>query len=107
MQKWLKIPLYLLFIFIWLVAMLFLPTAVTLARRGEINIRNTRIFLITERDSTGVGFQSTTPASNDDACSITRVRYVIWDGDSEEALSACTCQDGIERTPVRRQCRAP
>lgn len=107
MQKWLKLPLYLIFILIWLAAMLFLPTAVALARRGELNIRNTRIFLITERDTNGIGLQSTAPASNNNACTLTRIRYIIWDGDSEDALSACTCTDGIDRTPSRRQCLAP
>lgn len=106
MRKWLRRLTYFIILLAW-ISLLLLPVAsFKLARQGEFMLGKTRVFLISERDQGGVGLQSTRDVTREAACSITTIRYLMWEGDGEN-LQTCTCQDGIERVPKRNRCVVP
>lgn len=106
MRKWLRRFVYFIIIVVWASVFAFPVVAFNLARNGELNVRNTRIFLISEQTEGGVGFQSTRDVGQDANCKMTSVVYLLWEGEGENVRS-CYCEDGIEREPLRNQCVEP
>ena len=108
MNKWLRRFLILLGVTFWLCVMLFPVAAFRLAQNGEMTVRNTRIFLVSERTQGGVGFQSTRDVSNEAQCTITSVRYLMWEGEGENLRVCSLCSDGVDRVPSGlNSCVAP
>jgi hypothetical protein len=92
-------------IVIWLIVMCFPITAFLLATRGEIhigsaNLSGIRIFLISETQAQGVGFQWDRRLPNDPDCIKSTVRYLLWDG-NESGINTdyCWCYDLSGQTP--------
>ncbi len=86
--------------------MLFPVFAVRLATSGQMQVGNTTIFMVQERREAGVGFQTTREVKREAVCTLTTVRYVMWEGDGENS-SSCTCGDGVERVAQRGRCVTP
>lgn len=82
----------------WLIVMTLPILAFVLAARGEIMVGNDmgsngRLFMVTEDDLQGIGFQRVTKASYE-ACYRTSVRYLFWEGHSAGLnTDFCTCFD--------------
>ncbi|HFC12241.1 MAG TPA: hypothetical protein ENJ56_05300 [Anaerolineae bacterium] len=106
MRKWLRRLFYFLILLVWLIVMLLPVASFTLARRGEFTLGNTRVFLISERDQGGIGLQSTRDVAREAVCTVTSIRYLMWEGEGENSQS-CSCQDGVARVPKRNRCVVP
>jgi hypothetical protein len=100
-------------IVIWLIVMCFPITAFLLATRGEIRLGSTnlsgiRIFLISEVNAKGVGFQWNRQLPDDPECIKTSLMYLLWDG-NESGINTnyCWCYDLSGQTPqVSKLCPA-
>lgn len=106
MNKWARRLLYLIITFVWLSIMLFPVFAVRLATNGQMQVGNTTIFMVQERREAGVGFQTTRTVEREATCTLTTIRYVLWEGEGDNNRS-CSCSDGVEREAHRRSCVAP
>ncbi len=106
MNKWAKRLLYLIITLVWLAIMLFPVFAIRLATRGQLQAGNTTIFMVQERQEAGIGFQTTREVNSEATCTLTTVRYVLWDGEGENSRS-CSCSDGVERDARWGRCVAP
>jgi hypothetical protein len=84
--------------------------AFTVAIRGQVEFGNTvRIFLVQEDSSQGLGFQWNRPASNQQDCTKSSIRYFLWEG-GEESLNVdyCQCYDnGNVKGSVTGLCAVP
>lgn len=106
MKKWSRRLTYLIITVIWLAIMLSPLVAVRLATNGRMEIGNTTLFLIQERDTGGIGFQTTREVENEAMCTYNAVRFLMWEGEGENTRT-CSCSDGVEREPRGRRCVAP
>jgi hypothetical protein len=89
---------YALIVIVWLVLMALPFLAFILAVRGELMIgddqtSNIRIFMLTEDEAKGIGFQRVKKANvQDESCYQTSITYLLWEGqDSDLNVSYCTC----------------
>ena len=92
-------------IVIWLIIMCFPIIAFLLATRGEIrigseNLSGIRIFLISEKQTRGIGFQWDRQLPNDPGCVKSTLKYLLWDG-NESGINTdyCWCYDLSGQTP--------
>ena len=84
------------FILLWIALAIFPFFAFKLAMNKQINLANTRIFLLEERKTNGIGVQTVKPAKNDASCTVSAVRYYLWKGESENQSSrTCYCNDEL------------
>lgn len=105
MPKIIRLLLYFLLFLLWVAVMVFPFFALTLSQQGEMTIGDTRIFLVDERDGSGIGFQSSVAVNNESACTLTRINYLMWEGENDSAEN-CSCADGIARLPKQGACVA-
>lgn len=91
---------YALILIFWLALMLLPTLAIILAVRGELMIgddqeSNVRLFMVTEDEAKGIGFQRVRKANAEsEDCYQTSIRYLLWEGqDSGLNVSYCTCRD--------------
>jgi hypothetical protein len=106
MNKWTRRLLYLIITLVWLSIMLFPVFAVRLATSGQLQVGNTTVFMVQERGTGGVGFQTTRSVDRDAACTLTSVRYLLWEGEGENS-SSCSCSDGVAREARLGRCVVP
>ena len=102
MRARLRRALYALGFLLWLIVMCLPLFAFVLAVRGEVNWQRgeyagDRVWLIQEKDSTGVGWASTGIVSDRRAvdgpvCTRTTVRFLMWKG-TAEGVEYCECVD--------------
>lgn len=88
---------YAVLLLLWLVVMLVPVFAVVLATRQQIEVgsgtqRHIRVFLVQETVARGVGVEWTRPARDRADCTQSRLLYLMWHGQGENA-SFCTCYD--------------
>lgn len=100
-NRWLKRLLYFLLVVAWLLLLALPALAFTLAARGEIVLgndpqRQTRLFLLQERDVGGIGLVHSRPVAGGQSatrqCVETGVRYFLWEGEGESTRS-CQCYE--------------
>ena len=91
---------YSLIVILWLLLMSLPVLAIVLAVRGEVKIgddqeSNIRLFMVTEDEAKGIGFQRVKKANAErEGCYQTSIRYLLWEGqDSGLNVSYCTCRD--------------
>lgn len=87
----------------WFSLVLFPFFAFRLAQQGQMQVRDTRIFLVQDSDNSGVGFHTTKPARDPAGCETNRIHYLLWEGEPDNSFS-CYCVDGVAREPVGRTC---
>ncbi len=97
MKRWLRRIFYLLIVIVWLAAMSFPILAFSLAGKGELtfgdDVRSQlRLFLVQESGAEGVGMAWTRPYRPNPSCSTTTIRYLLWEGDNDNA-AYCQCYD--------------
>ncbi len=88
---------YLVVLVVWLIVMCLPMLALVLAMRGEMNLggqenSHVRLFLVQADTEDGIGFEWTRSAANSSKCLKTSVRYLLWEGDTEEVnVDYCQC----------------
>ncbi|MCA9936021.1 MAG: hypothetical protein H6662_10030 [Ardenticatenaceae bacterium] len=105
MRRWFRKIVYLVALLLWM-SLISLPFfAVLVASRGEVHLRNARVFLVQERDLQGVGIDWQRPLppslnlSPSSTCTKTNVTYLMWEGQAENT-AYCSCDDsGIISCP--------
>ena len=97
-MKWLRRIGCLALLIVWFGLMLSPFFMFRLARNGQIEVRNTRIFQVQELDYQGIGIHTIRTARNNDMCEVHRLRYVMWEGAADNVHN-CTCTDDVERVP--------
>lgn len=88
---------YFILLLLWLIVVLFPAFAVVLASRQQIQLgsdpqRHVRIFLLQEPATRGVGVEWVRPAAGSPGCAQTRLAYLVWRGEGENARF-CSCFD--------------
>ena len=96
-KRWFRRLFYLLIVLVWLAAMSFPILAFSLAGKGELTFGDDtrsqlRLFLVQESGVDGVGAAWTRPYRADSACSTTTIRYLLWEGSSDNTVY-CQCFD--------------
>ena len=97
MKSTLRRLAYFLVFLVWLLIMLFPVVAFVLATQGEIMVgketnSHTRLFLLQEEDTEGVGIEWTRRARESPGCAQTSLIYLMWEGEGENA-TYCQCYD--------------
>ena len=95
MKPWARRALYGTIFIAWLTVLALPALAFVLAARGEIQLgddpqRSIRIFLVSDDDNGGVGLLRSRPVSDAPYCVQSSVRYLMWSGSGESAIS-CQC----------------
>jgi hypothetical protein len=88
---------YTVLLLLWFTVIFFPAFAIVLASRQQIQVgsdpqRHVRIFLLQEPDTRGVGVEWVRPAAGSPGCSETRLTYLMWRGEGENARF-CSCFD--------------
>jgi hypothetical protein len=110
MNKWLRRLIYLLITIVWLAIMFFPTFAFVLMQNGQIEIGATRVFLLNDVDTPGIGLQTNRHAKTEDGvmCERGSIIYLIWSGnDANQNATYCSCDDGSERIRDGSWCRLP
>jgi hypothetical protein len=98
MGRWLKRFFVVVFLVMWLVIMLFPCMAFNLALREEIQIgspdNHVRIFLLSEKQTEGIGVERKRPFPAQFSCTQTTVTYLLWVGEGEN-VQYCHCTDPL------------
>jgi hypothetical protein len=122
MSKWIKRPLVVLFLILWLLVMLTPTLAVVLARNeqlqwGSPSGPHTRLFLLKEAKNEGLGLERARevlpPAGAADTvyCLQTTVRYWMWTpGVENQPVEYCQCIDAATGGTIQElppSCQVP
>jgi len=99
MIRWLKRVLTAVFLMAWVIILLFPCMAFNLAMQGEIQIggnsgNHIRLFLLSEKETEGIGVEWQRPFFLNPSCSQTSVTYFLWVGEGENA-QFCQCVDPL------------
>ncbi len=97
MRLWLRRLGCLLLVIGWLAIMLIPAVAFVLATRDQIQVGSapaqyTRLFLISEPDTQGIGLERARWADESQRCVQTTVSYLMWEGQGNGVLH-CQCFD--------------
>lgn len=95
MNRWLRRSIYTLITLVWLFIMLLPAFAFLLAARGQLQVGSSpqnqvRFFMLQQPDAEGIGVEWTRPIRQQDNCSRTSVRYLLWEGEGE-SVATCRC----------------
>jgi len=104
MGRWFKRFFALVFLVVWLVIMLFPCMAFNLALREEILIggspdNHVRLFLLSEKQTEGIGVERKRPFPAQPSCIQTTVTYFLWVGEGEN-VQYCQCTDPLTGDPM-------
>jgi hypothetical protein len=99
MNRWGRRLVYTLITLVWLLIMTFPAFAFVLAARGELQLggsqSHVRFFMIQQPEAEGVAVEWIRPLRHHDHCSLTSVRYWLWQGEGEP-VSSCRCYTDAE-----------
>lgn len=95
--------MYLLLFVLWVAIMAFPVVAFRLAREGEINVGQTRVFLVDEGNQEGIGFATVRQMRGDPPCRRTTINYIMWRGETDNNRS-CSCDAAGKFELQGRQC---
>ena len=91
--------IYLIIILLWVILMSFPIIAFVLATRGELaagdaNEAGFRLFLLSNTDVQGIGFERRKRIDREDNCLESTIKYFLWEGENQNLdITFCQCFD--------------